>query len=146
MATTIVEEKIIEHPLEATFDIEPCTTLVEREVVVPDVVQPFEGYDEKDDDIENKIEEIYDVAMSQVTDVFDQVESVEGKYKAKLAESAASMLNIALGAVREKSQLKQHKDRMRMTKASATTPHTLNQNLIVADRNEILKTLFKDKQ
>ena len=142
----IKKEKIISHPLEAEFDIEPMTTPVEYNVVVPDEVVEVVGYDEKDNEVEEKLEEIYAVAMGQVEVIADEMERVEGKFKARVGEVTATMLNVALGAVREKRMLKEHKDKLGVTAKNAGTPNTLNQNLIVADRNDILRTLMGTKK
>lgn len=133
-------QKLIDHPLEEVFDIETGTTMVEYKEVIPDEVVVMPTYDEKDNEIEGKLEEIYTVAMDQVSVISDQIERVEGKFKARMGEVTATMLNVALGAVREKSVLKMHKDKLTPTPGSAT--HTTNNNLIVADRNEILRALL----
>ena len=138
----IKKEKIVAHPLEAEFDIEENTTPVEYNVVEPSEIVEVVGYDEKDNEIEEKLEEIYSVAMGQVEVIADEMERVEGKFKARVGEVTATMLNVALGAVREKSQLKMHKDKIGATVKAAGTPHTLNQNMIVADRNEILRMMM----
>lgn len=138
------KEKLIEHPLEDVFDIETGTTVVEYKEVVPAVVVEMPNYDAKDSEIETKLEEIYTVAMGQVEIISDEIERVEGKYKARIGEVTATMLNVALGAVREKSALKMHKDKL--TPSTGTGPQTINNNLIVADRNEILRALLTKKQ
>jgi len=135
------KEKIVEHPLEQVFDIEEQTTIVEYTEVVPSEVLPSVGYDEKDNDIEEKLESIYTSAMGGANEIAEQIETVEGKYKARMGEVTATMLNVALGAVREKSLLKQHKDKLGVTLKTTANPKTLNQNLIVADRNEILRLI-----
>lgn len=142
----VKKEKLVSHPLEDEFDIEDCTTVAEVSEVIPSDVVESVGYDEKDNEIEEKLEEIYAVAMGQVNMIADEMDRVEGKYKARVGEVTATMLNVALGAVREKSQLKQHKDKLGVTARAAGTPNTLNQNLIVADRNEILRTLMGKKE
>lgn len=134
------KQKTIEHPLEEVFDIEPGTTIVEYKEAVPAPVVVMPNYDQKDDEIEEKLEEIYTTAMSQVEVISDEIERVEGKYKARMGEVTATMLNVALGAVREKSVLKMHKDKLTPTPGSG--PQTVNNNLIVADRNEILRALL----
>jgi len=141
----VKKEKIVEHPLEVEFDIEPGTTPVEYTEVVPTEILPAVGYDEKDGEIEEKLEEIYAVAMGQVEVIGDEMERVEGKFKARIGEVTATMLNVALGAVREKRMMKEHKDKLGVTAKTAGTPQTLNQNLIVADRNEILRTLMGNR-
>lgn len=146
MAVITKKEKIIEHPLEEEFDIEPYTTPVEVTVVDVPEVEESVGYDDKDNNIEQKIEEVYAVAMGNVTAISDEMDRVEGKYKARVGEVAATMLNVALGAIREQRALKEHKDKLGVTAKNAGTPNTLNQNLIVADRNDILRTLMGQKK
>lgn len=134
-------EKNIQHPLENVFDIEAGTTVIEQTTVsLPAVVLP-PSYDDKDDEIETRLEEIYAVAMSNVATISDEIERVEGKYKSRIGEVTATMLGVALGAVREKRELKQHKDKNALATQTAKTPGTVNNNLIVADRNEILRIM-----
>lgn len=132
------KQKLINHPMEDVFNLEPNSTLVEyKEPVVAPIETPNE-YDTKDCEIETKIEEIYTAAMGQVSVLQDQVEIVEGKYKARISEVSATMLNVALGAVREKRELKKHKDGI---KSNGNGGGTTNNNLVVADRNDLLKLL-----
>lgn len=134
-------EKEIEHPMEDILDITPCTTIVEYKEVEPSPIVPMPTYDAKDDEIEGKLEEIYAVAMGSVETIGDEMERVEGKYKARIGEVTATMLNVALGAVREKAALKMHKDKIQPVTSGG--PQTVNNNLVVADRNEILQMLLK---
>ena len=123
------------------MDITPCTTIVEYKEVEPSPIVPMPTYDAKDDEIEGKLEEIYAVAMGSVETIGDEMERVEGKYKARIGEVTATMLNVALGAVREKAALKMHKDKIQPVTSGG--PQTVNNNLVVADRNEILQMLLK---
>lgn len=152
----IKTEKIIAHPLEETFNIEPGTTVVDTyDIEIAEVVQ-LPDYDEKDKEIENKLEEIYTVAMGQVSVVADEIDRVEGKYKARMGEVTATMLNVALSAVREKTVLKVHKDKLMVEKTNTATKraqsaqegaNVTNNNLIVtADRNEILRMLTQQAE
>ncbi|PPD55688.1 MAG: hypothetical protein CTY12_00080 [Methylotenera sp.] len=139
------EEKAIEHPLETMFDIEPGTTMVEYREVLPEKPVEMPNYDQKDDEIEMKLEEIYGVAMGQVSLVADEMERVEGKYKARIGEVTATMLNVALGAVREKRQMKEHKDKLSPIRNTIGDHNTItNNNVVVADRNELLR-MFANK-
>ena len=134
-------EKQEDHPLEVIFDIESGTTIVEYKEVVPDEVIPMPNYDAKDDEIEEKLEEIYAVAMANVAEIGDEMGKVEGRFKARIGEVSATMLTVALGAVREKASLKAHKDKMYGGRVAG--PGTVNNNLnITADRNEILKVMM----
>lgn len=143
---TVTKEKVISHPLEEEFGIEPCSTVVEYQEYLPAPIVEMPNYDEKDNEIEGKLEEIYTLAIGNVQAISDEMERVEGKYKARIGEVTATMLNVALGAVKQKADLKAHKDKMTVEKATAGTPKTLNQNLVVADRNEILRALLGDKK
>ena len=138
---TIKKTKTIAHPMEQVLDLEPGTTVVEYTEVLPTVAVEMPDYDKKDDEIEVKIEEVYVSAMTGVASVADAMETVEGKYKARIGEVTAAMLNVALGAVREKRELKMHKDKITLDAIEGGTPGTVNNNLIVADRNEILRIL-----
>lgn len=141
----IKKEKLIEHPLETEFNIEPGTTVTEYHEVVPSEAIALPDYDDKDIEIEGRLEEIYAVAMSQVQVVADETERVEGRFKARMGEVTATMLNVALDAVRQKTDLKKHKDKMMLEKTSGggSNARTVNNNLVVtADRNELLKMLM----
>jgi len=135
----VTHEKMIAHPLEEVLDIEPNTTVVEyKEALLAEVVE-MPNYDAKDNEIEDKLEEIYSVAMAQVQIISDETDRVEGRFKARMGEVTATMLNVALGAVNSKSALKMHKDKV---SGAVAGTHTTNNNLIVADRNEILRALM----
>lgn len=141
MTTTTTEvELIIEHPMEDVLDIESGTTIVPRNERTTELVEA-EQYDEKDDEIEEQIQEVYNAAMDAFEVQMDEVETVEGKFKARNGEVAVQFLNAALAAAKEKSSLKQHKDKITVAQNKLTGPKTVNNNLIVADRNELMKTL-----
>lgn len=135
-------ERPEEHPMELVFDIESGSTVMEYKEVIPDVVVPMPNYDQKDDEIEGKLEEIYAVAMANVSEIGDEMGRVEGRFKARIGEVTATMLTVALGAVREKAAIKAHKDKMVVSTANVGTPGTVNNNLVVADRNELLRLLL----
>lgn len=143
------DEKLINHPLEQLFEIESGTTIVEYHEVLPEKPIEMPNYDKKDDEIEIKLEEIYATAMGQVTLVADEMERVEGRYKARIGEVTATMLNVALGAVREKRIMKEHKDKL--TPGKPATGSVTNNTLvvasdsIVADRNELLRAFMTQK-
>ena len=142
---TIIQTEYIEHPMERVLDLEPCTTLTEYSEVVPDTPVEHIAYDEKDNEIETKIEEVYTLAMESANSLADEIEMVEGKYKARMGEVSATMLNVALSAVREKRQLKEHKDKVSGSPRGAPGGKTVNNNLIVADRNELLRMMLDKK-
>lgn len=139
------KEKLTSHPFEEELGIETGTTVTEYREILPEPIVQMPNYDEKDDEIELKLEEIYGIALGTMNMVSDEIERVEGKYKSGLAETSTQLLNVALGAIREKSLLKQHKDKILVAnnKLINRGPNsiTTNNNLIVANRNEILKAI-----
>lgn len=138
---SIQKHKYIDHPLEDAFGIESGSTVTTYTEHIPAPIVESPMYDDKDNEIETKLEQIYTIALGQSTAAGEQMEMVEGKFKSKLGDVSAEMLSIALGAVREKAQIKMHKDGNAI-KTVAANNHTTNNNLIVADRNEILKALL----
>lgn len=140
MTTKKIETEIaVSHPLDEIFDIEKGATLlpvVERETELT----VLETYDEKDNEIENQFQEVYDCAM----DAFDaSTKNTLGDAKQQIiiGEVSVQYLNTALAAAKEKANLKIHKDKLNNDKKKIG-PRTLNQNVIVADRNDILKKIL----
>lgn len=140
MTTKKIETEIsIDHPLDEIFDIEKGQTtvpVIHRETELSAV----ETYDEKDIEIENQFQEVYDSAM----DAFDaSTRGVPGDAKSQgiIGEVSVQYLNTALAAAKEKANLKIHKDKM-INDKKKIGPKTLNQNVIVADRNDILKKIL----
>lgn len=141
MSDKITVETTIEHPLEEAFDIERGTTIVEREESLPLALVEHEEYDNKDKELEDQLEEIRSAAMDAFDAQNDVIETVDGKYAARNAEVAVQFLNTALDAVREKSNLKKHKDKLTIDKANAGKPGTQNNTVNIFDRNELLRLM-----
>ena len=137
--------KNISHPMEDILDIEPGTTIATKIERNTEIAEDAE-YDTKDDEIEEQIQEVYDSAMTAFESQMDESELVEGKYKARNGEVAVQFLNAALTAIKEKNGLKQHKDKIAIAKGKLTGSKTTN-NLIIADRNDLLKQILgKDSE
>lgn len=144
METKIVHaEKLVEHPMEMIMDIDSGSTIVpfvERKTI--DIAESTtDTYDNKDTEIETQFQEVYDAAMDAYDSQMGTSESVEGKYAARNGEVAVQFLNTALTAAKEKSNVKQHKDKLSIARGKLTKTGTTNNNIIVADRNDILKAL-----
>lgn len=139
MSTTKeIVDVIVKHPLEQAFNIEGGTTLMPTVQRTTDLTV-IEAYDNKDKEIEEQLQEVYDAGMSAFENQFQEADQVEGRYKARSGEVAVQFLQTALNAVTAKSALKMHKDKLMSTVQRA--PSTVNNNLIVADRNELLRNL-----
>lgn len=137
--------KLTEHPLEDVLNITPGSTLIQYEEPLP-AVPPVDHltYDEKDKEVEQRFEEIYNTAMDQADELMGEMKQVEGKYKARVGEVARRMLNVALGAAKEKSAQKMHKDKMGQQRQP--TPSTVNNTAVFVDRNEFLRLAREAKK
>lgn len=142
MTRTIVKYEQTDHPMEDVLDIESGTTIVPRVETIPTELVPIEEYDDKDVEVEKQFQEVYDAAMTAFEVTSTTVEQIEPKYRARNEEVAIQYLNTALAAAREKSLMKQHKDKLSVSKGKISGPKTVNQNLFVGNRNELLKELF----
>jgi len=65
-------ETLMEHPLEETLGIEPGTTITTKTERSTELATT-EQYDEKDEEIEGQLQEIYDAAMAGFEDQCAQV-------------------------------------------------------------------------
>lgn len=136
----------IEHPLEEVLDIDSGSTLIPYTESLPTETVEVELYDEKDTEIDGQIQEIYDAAMSAFEAQMEEAELVEGKYKARNGEVAVQFLNAALSAAREKANLKSHKDKIKVSENKISGGTTIRDSqVVIADRNEILKRLAQSK-
>ena len=129
-------ETLIEHPLEETFDIAPCTTISTKTERSTELAVT-EQYDEKDEEIEGQFQEIYDAAMGAFEDQCAEAEVVEGKYKARNMEVATQLLNAALHAAKEKANQKKEKDRNDIARNKVTRKVT-NNNVFMGSHQELL--------
>ncbi len=144
MKTTREEfEEAVEHPLEEAFEIEPGTTLVPRVERSTQLV-PVEAYDDKDVEIEDQFQEVYDAAMEAFDQSSGRMHELEGKYRARNEEVAVQYLNTALQAAREKSGQKQHKDKISLAEGKIKgNAKITNNNLIIADHKELMDIMEK---
>lgn len=138
------KEILVGDPLEDVFDIDPGTTMEEVKIPIDEPAIIPDVYDSKDAEIEKQLQEIYLSAMSQFDAQSTGIRNVEGRYKARNGEVAIQALNTALQAVRAKADIKLGKEKL-SSKERGKVPNTVNQNLIVADRNELLKIMAKNK-
>lgn len=134
-------EITINHPLEDLLGIQSGTTQLPITQRASKLVTN-DQYDEKDKEIEDQLQEVYDAAMAAFDDQVSSSEVGDPKYAARGKEVAALFLTAALNATKERALMKQHKDKIKVATIKGTGPKTLNQNLIVGDRNEILRHLM----
>lgn len=150
----------IDHPLDLFFDIEPgntdLTVPVPPPVALPVIVDenPIErkvdatsvDLDQEDrlEDIKNaeQLDTIQTAAMQAFYQQQAISQTVDPKFSARNSEVAAQFLKTALDAVNARSEAKYKRQKMRLATSTAGKPTHLQQNLIVADRNSLLKDLF----
>lgn len=137
----VTVQKNIAHPLEDVFDIEPESTLITRQEQQTQLIT-VDDYDEKDVEIEQAMQEVYDKAMSGYEIIQDECEDIEGKYKARMMEVGVQHLKMALDAAEAKARMKELKDKLSAKKNTAG-PKTVNNNLFI-NREELLKNLLSD--
>lgn len=135
----VTVQKNIAHPLEDVFDIEPETTLITREEQKTELT-PIMEYDEKDAEIEEQIQEIYDKSLSGYERILDECEDIEGRYLARMMEVGVQHLKMALDAAGAKQRMKEMKDKLKGKVAGG--PKTVNNNLVIS-REELLRTMFE---
>lgn len=144
--------KTINHPLEEVFGIEPGSSFNNPAVIDHDDYQMVpatevaQGHqdDEEDIDINDKIETIYDAALSAYEQQTGMAEIVEPRYAARNAEVAGAYLNTALNAIALKARVKNDK-----RKNSQFIPYgnnITNSNVVVADRNSIMQMIADKKK
>lgn len=133
----ITSEKLVEHPLESAMGISPGSTVIQTVEHSVEKVET-ELFDEKDESNENELDSI----IEQSLDVFelfkDEIETSEDRFKARMGEVGLSYLNLAREAIKDKMALKAHKEKL-LNKAK---PGKTVNNLIVADRNSLLKDIL----
>ncbi len=142
-------DQTIHHPLEEVFDIQSGTTLV------PDLVftQPtlevstestdteqVHVYDQRDTSIDSQLDIIQNQALQLAASMKQGMEYADPKFSSRMGEVAIQALNTALDAVKQKSDIKKHKDKLKTTGGFAAV-HTTTNNTLVVSRNELLQQL-----
>ena len=151
--------------LESTFNIEPGSTpcfqdKVEQHLPVADtlvdpttgevIVREMEASTEliskeeriEDLQIDGKLNEVYDNAMTAFNSHAGVVDGADPKFAARNGEVAAQFLKIALDSTTAKVDAKYKRNKIRIAQASVGKPNQVQNNVIVADRNALLKTMF----
>lgn len=156
-------------PIEDFLDIEPGST--EQDIKPPAamtsaIVDPTSGEvverktseltqdsidrEERIEDIQvdAQLSEIHGAAMQAFYQQAALAQQVEPKFSARNAEVAAQFLTAALNTVNSRVDAKFKRQKIRIEKAKLKdgVPHQVQNNLIVTDRNSLMKTLLSDMQ
>ena len=134
MTRTVSKTEMGTDVLEDVFGIESNTTLKEV-ITFEDAQTPIargDDYDDKDDEIDNQFQEVYDKALTAFEYQMERADStdIEPKYIARMHEVAAQYLNTALSAAKEKANLKTAKDKL--VKKNKVGGQVTNNTLVVS--------------
>lgn len=141
-----ITTEITTDTLEDVFDLVPGTTTKDVVVVETQPIHRPVEYDEKDAEVDEQFQEVYDKAMSAFEYQMERADStdVDPKYVARMHEVAANYLNTALAAAKEKATIKTNKDKINavMKKAAAVT----NNNTVIMSHTDAIKALRERKR
>lgn len=144
-----MKQNLFTNPLDELFNIEEPGEMIEDQYMQVNqsqlaTVEPTTS--EKDaEDVANdqKIDEVYDLAITAYKQQTAMVEIIDPKFAARNAEVAANFLNIALNAATSKAKIKTDRKRVGMFNPAANANKTTN-NVIVASQEDILKMIDSD--
>lgn len=129
------------HALEKFLDIPP--TVMEKEEYNNNPLKKHEDYDDKDAEIEKQFEEIFNKSMTGYLNLEGVLDSVEPKYRSRLAEVALQYLKNSLDAANSKAKQKESLDKIKI-KQESISPESKNNNIVFkGDRNDLLKQMTK---
>lgn len=147
-----------EDPLETVFDIQTSDEIKAEDTmhgVVPvdddygmATLQPNpEGHQDDAEDlaISSKMDDVYDKALGAFEEQTAYIQVIEPRYAARNAEVAAQYLKIALDAVSTRANVKRDKKKNAQY-VPFNNSGSGNQNVIVADRNDLLKMINDGKK
>lgn len=160
-------ERDEQHPIERALGIEAGSTLAALAaenaeapaIELPTIINPKTGVtstkklevteteveiEERFEDL--KIEQSLDDIQKRAVEAFETQyrtsREVDPKFSARNAEVAAQYLNIALNTVNTRVDSKYKRGKLRIAKGNIGKPNSINNNVIVADRNDLLDALF----
>lgn len=117
--------------------------MVETQAQVVAPTEPIPDVkDEEDIENDKRIDTVYDAAMTTFQNQMAYTEIIEPRYAARNAEVAHQFLTTALAAAGMKAKVKA--DRKRTNAAFIPYANKTTNNVIVADRNELLRMMAID--
>lgn len=136
-----MSEKFVNHSFESIFDIEDGTTVIEHDAVPIIHNATCDLYDEKDSEIEEQYQIIFNAALQAYSNQIVALErGGDPATNHKVLDVANNFLKTALDSTKAKADLKKSKDKNII---ASSTKNVTNNNLII-DRNELLKQLLNN--
>jgi hypothetical protein len=134
----------ISHPLEQVFDLEANST--QRSLVTPTPVETLPAivtaqYDEKDSSIDTELATIHTEAMAVANEMKSQMAFADPRGLPRMGEVAIQALNTALDAIKQKADIKKHKDKLAASGGIDSVNNVTNNTLII-DRSALLDKIM----
>ena len=126
--------------------VDPATgEVVERKTADVSTVDLAKEERIEDIQVDAQLNEIHTAAMQAFYQQAALAQQVDPKFSARNSEVAAQFLTAALNAVntRVDAKYKRQKIRIEQSKSTSTVPNSVQNNIIVADRNTLMKSLFE---
>jgi hypothetical protein len=141
-STPAFKERVEEHNPTAVTVTDPVTgEVIARDADPTDVMLAKEERIE-DLQIDGKLNQIYDNAMTAFDSHANLAETADPRFSARNGEVAAQYLKIALDSTNSKIEAKYKRNKVRIARLGMSMPNTVQNNVIVADRNDLLKNIF----
>lgn len=152
MSTEKLYTQKITNPLDELFNILPSDLEQEDYAVVTegDIAKPttepaaVPEKDAEDIEIDQKIDEVYDAAITAYNTQTAYTEMIEPRYAARNAEVAANYLSIALNAATVRARVKG--DRRKSAQFVPFSNNTRPNGIVVASREDILNMISVDAE
>lgn len=131
------EEYLDNHPLDSFFNAKKH----DMEQLVEQPHAMCEIYDDKDYSLDNELSNLSTLAQKTFEEQKKIAMRVEPKFRAELLGVANNLLAISLQAISKKADIKSKKDAIvaRSKRQTLQIGNSENTNIIIADRNELLK-------
>jgi hypothetical protein len=132
------------HPLEQVFDLEANST--QRSLVTPTPVETLPAivtaqYDQKDSSIDTELAAVHAEAMAVANEMKSQMAFADPRGLPRMGEVAIQALNTALDAIKQKADIKKHKDKLAASGGIDSVNNVTNNTLII-DRSALLDKIM----
>ncbi|MCB1711116.1 MAG: hypothetical protein KDH96_01120 [Candidatus Riesia sp.] len=133
------EDFLDKHPLDTFFNSNTITFQYKEDEEEQQVACDL--YDEKDNSLDKELSDLAKLAQKTFEEQKKTAMRVEPKFRAELLGVANNLLAITLQAISKKADIKAKKDAnlARSKRQTLQIGNSENTNIIVADRNELLK-------
>lgn len=134
----------ISHPLEQVFDLEENST--QRSLVAPTPVETLpaittQQYDEKDSSIDSELSAVQAEAMAVANEMKQQMAFADPRALPRMGEVAIQALGTALDAIKQKADIKKHKDKL-ATSGGIDSVNNVTNNTLIIDRSALLDKIM----